>query len=298
MHGWRIDHALHNYIYFVYYDKYVKAFLGVGRLMVKYLGKFRFSSIAFQKIFEGYHAKVITINDARKILSLNQYILLGPDYSKKIIPYDIANKIIFSEPQFIAVMDCPGRLSRKNYCQPVNVCMAVGRTTAGFWLDHCKKYHVRKIDQKQALEILYKSVQNGRIITAWFKTETGGRTGVICSCCSCCCGGLEGMRLARKLPGGTGITNIIPSGYSIEIDYSICSACGECTRICIFDAQVVGEDSKPIYRREACLGCGTCVVKCKTGARKLVRDEDKGLPLDIDLAKDLLGQPDRYVYIV
>jgi hypothetical protein len=38
--------------------------------------------------------------------------------------------------------------------------------------------------------------ERGCITTAWFKVATGGRTGVICSCCSCCCVGIEGMRIA------------------------------------------------------------------------------------------------------
>jgi ferredoxin len=32
---------------------------------------------------------------------------------------------------------------------------------------------------------------------------------------------------------------------------------------------------------EKCMGCGVCVSKCEQGALSLVRDEAKGVPLEI-----------------
>ena len=40
--------------------------------------------------------------------------------------------------------------------------------------------------------------ERGCVTSAWFKVATGGRTGVICSCCSCCCGAIEGTRIGRQ----------------------------------------------------------------------------------------------------
>jgi Pyruvate/2-oxoacid:ferredoxin oxidoreductase delta subunit len=201
--------------------------------------------------------------------------------AKRIIPFSAANKIIFNEPDFIAVMDCPCRLSRKEHCEPVNVCMAVGRTTAEFWLEHCARYHVRRITQAQALELLEESARLNRVITAWLKTETGGRTGVICSCCSCCCGGIEGMKLARRLPGDLKVTNMISSGYSVKVDTEACTSCGACVDVCAFDASRKADGGGTVYDWEACLGCGVCTTGCPSGARKLVRDIHKGDPLDV-----------------
>jgi len=283
MHGWRIDRAVHNYIYFVYYDKYVKTFLALGRYIVKRFGSNRLISGAFKSVYNNYHAKVLTPGDARKILSLDHNLTMDAGSAKRIIPFSSANKIIFSEPDIIAVMDCPCRLSRRQHCQPVNVCMAVGRTTAEFWLEHCAQYHVRKITQAQALDLLGESARLNRIITAWLKTETGGRTGVICSCCSCCCGGIEGMRLARKLPGDVKVTNMISSGYSVAIDRGACTSCGTCIAVCAFDANRRVDGDSPVYSWEACLGCGVCASKCPSGARTMVLDADKGVPLDVGL---------------
>jgi Pyruvate/2-oxoacid:ferredoxin oxidoreductase delta subunit len=282
MHGWRVDNAIHNYIYFVFYDKYVKAFLASGRYLMKNLGPGRINSLAFKTIFENYHAKVLTPADARKIVSLNRDLAMDAGKAKRIIPFSAANKVIFNQPDFIAVMDCPCRLSRKEHCKPVNACMAVGRTTAEFWLDHCAQYNVRRITQAQALELLEESARLNRVITAWLKTETGGRTGVICSCCSCCCGGIEGMKLARRLPGDVKVTNMISSGYSVKVDTEACTSCGKCVDVCAFDA-CRKSDGGTVYDWEACLGCGVCIAGCPSGARTLVRDSRKGDPLDVDM---------------
>ena len=284
MHGWRVDHAIHNYVYFVFYSWYVKVFLAAGRFLVGHFGNSRWCAAAFKQVYENYHAKVLTFNDAQKIVKLDHDVIISPSQAKRIIPFGTANQIIFNEPTYIAVMDCPCRLSRDKYCQPVNVCMAIGRTTAEFWLDHCAKYNVRRINQSEALEILEKSHEAGRIITAWLKTETGGRTGVVCSCCSCCCGGLEGMRLARRLPENKIVTNIVASGYSVIIDPALCAGCGVCGSVCAFSAVSRDHDGKSAFVKEMCHGCGVCVDKCPQTARKLILDPDRGEPLDVSLA--------------
>jgi Pyruvate/2-oxoacid:ferredoxin oxidoreductase delta subunit len=282
LHGLRIDRAAHNYIYFAFYDAYVKAFLAAGRLLARRFGSLRPVRAAFGNVYANYHAKVLTPGDARKIVSLDRDITFSAARSRQVIPFSAANRVVFQEPGYIAVMDCPCRLSRDSHCGPVNVCMAVGRTLAEFWLEHCARYNVRKVSQAEAAKLLEDSARQKRVITAWLKTETGGRTGVICSCCSCCCGGIEGMRLARKLPGSPRLSNMAPSGYSVELDPELCSDCGGCAGACAFDA-VRKADGGYLYDWEACLGCGVCVDVCSNGARKLVRDGRKGLPLDVGL---------------
>lgn len=287
MHGWRVDRTVHHYIYYVYYHIYVSLFLKAGRflasrfLWIKALGR------AFRFVFDRYHAKVITASDARKIIMLNEDVIIGPDKSKRVIPFPYANKIILKEPEFIAVMDCPCRLHRKNGCKPVDVCIAVGRATAEFWLEHCDKYHVRKIAQDEALKIIMDARERGCITTAWFKVATGGRTGVICSCCSCCCGGIEGMRIAQKFDKT--LSNIAPSGYSVEHDPARCKNCQKCSKVCVFNAVSFTPDGKRIYDKAACMGCGLCTEKCAQKALKLVRDFAKGDPLDLDLVREMLG---------
>jgi NAD-dependent dihydropyrimidine dehydrogenase PreA subunit len=289
MHGWRVDRAAHNWLYFVFYGLYVRVFLWLGHLVYSLLGRVSLGSRMFGMVFDRYHAKIVTMDDAAKILTLNEDVIIGPDRTERIIPFPHANNIILKEPDYIAVMDCPCRLAREDGCRPVNVCMAVGRTTAQFWLEHGRKYHARKISQEEALSILREAHDRGNITTSWFKVATGGRTGVICACCTCCCGGLEGMRLVKKFKGGEELSNMISSGYVAIVDALACEACGLCAGTCFFEAAVIDGQGVLVQDTAACMGCGLCVERCPAGARKLEADPSKGLPLDIDLVMNELG---------
>jgi len=292
-HGWRVDRALHNVAYFAFYDTYVPVFVRVGGALARYFGGSRIVHAMYDLVYSRYHAKVITPAEYTKILTLNHDVNLGPDDGKQIIPFEYANNIIMEEPQYIAVMDCPCRMSRKNPCQPVNVCMGIGRHYAELWMDVGEKYHVRQVTQEEALQLLNDARSRGCITAAWFKVATGARTGVICSCCSCCCGGLEGMRIARKLTGGAPLTNVAPSGYRVVIDEDVCVECGQCSEICKFGAMRRDAAGVRSYDFAECLGCGLCVEHCQAGGLRLEIDSDKSLPLDLDLAREILsrGEP-------
>ncbi len=231
-------------------------------------------------LFERYHSKVLSADDARKIITLKEDVVFGPDETKRIIPFDHANKVILTEPDFIAVMDCPCRLARGKPCQAPSVCMAVGRTYAEFWLEHCQKHHARKVTQAEAVAIIKDARERGCVTTAWFKVATGGTTGVICSCCSCCCVGIEGLQLGAMLDKG--VSNMIPSGYSVVLDRDKCTSCRRCAEVCMFQAMTFGQDDSLLYERSACMGCGLCIENCQAEALSLSRDETKGDPLDMD----------------
>lgn len=281
MHGWRIDRAIHNYIYFRFYTVYVKLFLGAGRLLRDWFGWLKPIRHFFGIVFNRYHAKVLTESDAVKMISLNKDLIIGPDKSSRIIPFEYANNIILKDPQIIAVMDCPCRKHRgEKGCKPYDVCIAVGRTTAEFWLEVGRQNHARQITQAEALKIITDARKRGCITTAWFKVATGGRTGVICSCCACCCGGIEGRRIGKSFDNK--LTNMVSSGYVVKADPAACKSCGNCVKVCPFGAIKLDADGKRVYDWDACMGCGLCVEKCENRALTLVRDSGKGDPLDLD----------------
>ena len=94
------------------------------------------------------------------------------------------------------------------------------------------------------------------------------------------------MHIAKKFDKSLSIT--APSGYSVEHDPKKCKTCRKCSNICIFNAITFAADSKRIYDKAVCMGCGLCVEKCEQKALSLVRDTSKGDPLDLDFVKETL----------
>jgi ferredoxin len=317
-HGWRIDRAFHYYIYFVYYQLYVKvlvgAFDGVAWLLSRldpdgptYKAIDGMQDKAAGMVFSRYHGKVLSHGDVTKIFQLDEDIKLGPDTTNRIVPYKYAKDIVLSEPQHIAVMECPCKalLEEEHRCQPSRSCIAVGRPVVDFWLEHGEKYGVKEISKEEALEIITALRKTGHYNQVFFKVATGGRMGVICNCCSKCCGAGMGPRFTRdfyrknreaieEAVAGRGdprkaVGLLAPSGYTVKFDAEKCVSCGECEKVCNFGAIEV-RDGKRVYDEVACVGCELCVEHCPEGALSLVFEDRGGfLPLDMDLVKEKLG---------
>jgi Pyruvate/2-oxoacid:ferredoxin oxidoreductase delta subunit len=280
--GWRVDRTIHAWIYFTYYDRYVRLLLGSGRVLERWFKRFGLTGLAFREVFQRYHGKVLSLEDATRILRMDHDLVLGPEETKRIIPYHHANKVILQEPDYIVVMDCPCRMASEHPCEPIDVCMAVGKPIAEFWLEHGKKFHARKISADEAIELLKRLRAQGCVTNAWFKDCTDGFY-AFCNCCTCCCGSLESMRIVRQLKGAERIPPMItPSGYVVRVDEEKCVACGGCAGICPFGASVVEEDGRVSYHLELCMGGGICVDNCPQGARTLVRDPGRLEPLDVE----------------
>ena len=76
------------------------------------------------------------------------------------------------------------------------------------------------------------------------------------------------------------------SGYICIVDDQTCIGCGTCQEICQFRAISV-PDGTAVVDYEDCMGCGVCVQHCSQEALSLVRDEGKGIPLEIDRLMDM-----------
>jgi ferredoxin len=79
-----------------------------------------------------------------------------------------------------------------------------------------------------------------------------------------------------------GARMMAPSGYAAQVDANRCLACGNCVDSCPFHARSLKETSV-VLDWEKCMGCGVCVGQCPNAASSLVRDEGKGVPLDVRL---------------
>ncbi|MGB9694307.1 MAG: 4Fe-4S binding protein [Fervidobacterium sp.] len=79
-----------------------------------------------------------------------------------------------------------------------------------------------------------------------------------------------------------GIPMMASSGYVAQVDKDLCTACGTCVDVCPFNALFI-VDGTSVTDWEKCMGCGVCVERCPNGAKSLVRDERKGVPLNVRL---------------
>ncbi len=281
-HGWRVDRFIHNYFYFLYYYPYINI---CNRFVqaLKYLTWCKLLVPVGRMTFNRYHAKVLSYEDTRKIFTLNEDVRVDSDDNKRIIPYKHATRIIFQEPEFIAVMDCPCKKSMGAPAEDINSCIAVGRSVASFWLEHCGKYNSRRITQTEALSIIDRFRGKGHITQAFLKVATGGSTSVICNCHPDTCVSLQATRLSGGIDKSLSMT--VESGYSVRHDGGSCSRCRKCAEICGFGA-IVFEDDRRVYNSGQCLGCELCAQFCPAGALSLYIDPGKSLPLDLDMIRN------------
>lgn len=281
-HGWRVDRAIHNCLYFIFYAPYVKAALFLTRIVVRLFSGFEPANHLTRFIFNRYHGKVLSHGDIRKIITLEEDVDLGSDTS--IVPFKYASKILLRQPGDMAVMECPCKLTLKEPCQPVTACIAIGQPLVDFWLEHCRKYKARRITPEEAFEIIDAHRRTGHINQAFFKVATGGSIGVLCNCCPKCCVSLRATAMAKRIKGGESVSQYAPSGYAVRHDPSRCELCGRCAEICNFGA-VALRDGERVYDSGACVGCELCVEGCDRGALFLTLGDGPLLPLDMDMVK-------------
>ena len=255
--------TLHAYVY----ARWIKQYIG---FCVNWLFP-RLGPKGKRWVADRYHAKVLTTDQAKAVVTVNRDIPLQD--LEQIIPYPLARELVLKGPPDIAVFECACRQIRDNPCEPSQVCMVIGQPFVDFILEHHPKTS-RRVTQAEAVELLETEHARGHLQSAWFKDVLLNRFYAICNCCKCCCAGIEGM--VRH-----GIPMVASSGYVAQVDETQCTACGECGDACPFDAIELREAATVNW--DACMGCGVCVGQCPAEAMSLVRDERKGLPLDVRL---------------
>ncbi len=219
---------------------------------------------------QGYHGKALPLEEAIKLVRVEQSINLGD--LEQVIPYSRARQIILKNPQHIAALECPCRSSRENPCLPLDVCLIVGDPFASFILEH-HPGRSRKISGSEAAEILESEHKRGHVHHAFFKDAMLDRFYAICNCCSCCCGAMKAQR--------NGVPMLASSGFTVEADPDGCLGCAACAESCQFGAISMDND-RPEINEELCMGCGVCVDRCSQECLSLRRHAGKCPPLEIN----------------
>jgi Pyruvate/2-oxoacid:ferredoxin oxidoreductase delta subunit len=216
-----------------------------------------------------YHGKAMPLEEAKKLVLIDEEIKI-PDL-EQVIPYKRARSIVMKNPDKIIALDCPCRAAMENPCTPIDVCLIVGDPFASFVHDHHPE-RSRFITRDEAIDILKAEDARGHVHHAFFKDAMLERFYAICNCCECCCGAMNAHR--------TGTPMLASSGYISQVNENLCIGCEDCGDYCQFGALEMGDLVMEV-NYEKCMGCGVCVDKCEQGAIALVRDEAKGIPLEI-----------------
>ena len=217
-----------------------------------------------------YHGKVVTLESATKLVTVDHAIELRD--LEHVIPYALARDIVMKDPDHIVVLECPCRASRAKPCLPLDVCLIVGEPFASFVVEHHAR-RARWITPDEAVEILRAEHERGHVHHAFFKDAMLGRFYAICNCCACCCGAMQAHQ--------NGVPMLASSGYVSRVEAALCAGCGDCAAACQFGA-ITLTDGTSAVNADLCMGCGVCVDRCRQGAMSLVRDEGRGVPLELD----------------
>jgi NAD-dependent dihydropyrimidine dehydrogenase PreA subunit len=217
-----------------------------------------------------YHAKILTEDQAEAIIRLDRRIARTLD--EQIIPYPMARDLVLNGPPEVVAYECACRNRKEDHCEPTQVCMVIGE--AANTVRTLNPRTTRRLTQDEAIALLREEHERGHLHSAWFKDVCGDRFYAICNCCKCCCVGIEAM-----VKYGSPV--IASSGFVAQINEDRCIECGVCEMACPFDAIHVNGSVAVEWAR--CMGCGVCEGQCTTGAISLLRDERKGMPMDVRL---------------
>ncbi len=257
---------MHGYIYFRWLKYYVWLGLKVTH-NIPVIGPL----IIDKTIRPGYHAKTLTFDQAKAMVTINEEIPLQ-DLGEHILPYPVARDFLIGKSTEFAVMECACRASRENSCKPTQVCIITGKPFVDFVLEHSPDI-TRRITREEALQLIKEEHERGHVQSAWFKDASIDRIWAICNCCRCCCVGVD-------LMNNFGLKFMCSSGYIPVFDAEKCKKCWKCVKKCPFEALKI-EDDKIVLDWDKCMGCGVCVDMCPEQAISFVRDEKKGAPLDV-----------------
>lgn len=125
----------------------------------------------------------------------------------------------------------------------------------------------RQVSKAEAMEILDRAEAAGLVHCSNNRQEID----FLCNCCSCHCVILKSARSHPK-PGLS-----VNSGFQPLWDRELCTACETCIERCPMDALSTGEEGLHDVNPDRCIGCGVCATGCPVEAIQM--ESRPGIPV-------------------
>ena len=196
-------------------------------------------------------------------------------YENQVLPLVITEYFI-KKASYIVLMDCPCRKANKCKDHDYKIgCTWLGKAAARIEVKNFSGAHHATVEE--ALERERLAYENGLVPHLGRLRADSWKYGVLpdtghfmslCHCCSCCC------ILSTIKYGTSSIKKILKrmEGVAVNVNRDICVGCGECFKVCIYDAMKMVDDKAKIDQ-DTCLGCGRCASKCPNQAITIMIDD-------------------------
>ena len=196
-------------------------------------------------------------------------------FENKVLPFKVVEYFISKASNIFLMNYCPCR--KDNDCKehdPLIGCTWKGRDVLRIKIPPERGHLASKEEALERERLAYKNglvPMLGRLKEdSWLMgtLPDDGHFMTLCHCCPCCCV-LSTVKYATK-----SIRNILQrmEGIMVNLNRDICTGCGQCLEVCIFDARKIF-DGKAIIDQDKCLGCGRCERKCPNGAITITIDD-------------------------